>query len=388
MRKRRIIVLVSLIVLIIGISALIAISSSGSEPDPELEIKAFNLCFKDSVYIKYAVSVSNAENVSLLVWTDAQSEFTAGTGTTQIEGETCQVFTFSQLAARQMADNVYARAYVEKGGKAYYSDVEKYSVLQYAYNKLGKTGIASDNDKLKNLLTGMLEYGALAQIYTDYKPDRLANDDFYQIKTVGGTITADGFDSGLYLEGEQVEITAPAKDENDVAFNHWENGSGQNVGTSATMTVTVGKANATYTACYTESTQAAGPHLVCDNASVANGSIVTLSVELADCADGIDAMAISISGASDYFTATKGSWSSDYDYEISNFNKTKFQGVARLSDQTEVDGEVFDLTLKPLDGTASGTYKITISLKITYFDSNEDEIEIPCQPVEVTITVN
>ena len=41
-----------------------------------------------------------------------------------------------------MADEVFARVYVTVDGKNYYSQVEKYSILEYAYTKLGKIGSA------------------------------------------------------------------------------------------------------------------------------------------------------------------------------------------------------------------------------------------------------
>ena len=74
-----------------------------------------------------------------------------------------------------MTDVIYARAYISVGGEEYYSEPVKYSILNYIYNKLGYTGTATTNEKLDALLRGMLEYGASAQMYFDYKTEELAN---------------------------------------------------------------------------------------------------------------------------------------------------------------------------------------------------------------------
>ena len=184
---------------------------------------------------------------------------------------------------------------------------------------------------------------------------------------------------GVVLKTEQVKsgaaATAPADPSRDgYTFTGWDK-TFNNV--TEDMTVT---------AVYTENIT--GPYLSCEDQSVDIGSTVSFAVSLLNSTDPIDALAISISDNSGSFTVTKGSWSSDNEYEISNFNKSKLQGVARLSEKTVVSGDIFNLTLQPADTLESGVYTIGISLKITYFDSNEDEIEIPCQSVEVSITVN
>ena len=244
------------IVLLIGLVPAIT-TADGTEPS--IDIVAYNVVFNDSVYLKYAVSSENADSVQLLLWSSAQNEYIAGTqtvtlnsnGKETINGVSCDVFTYNGLATKQMTDYVYARAYTVKDGVAYYSKATKYSILQYAYNKTGKTGTATSNTKFLNLLNQMLEYGAAAQEYFNYRTDHLANADFYQVKVAGGTL-ADGFEKGLYLTGESTTIVAPETNEDGDSFHHWENSAGASVGTSATMSVTVGNANEVYTAKYTD----------------------------------------------------------------------------------------------------------------------------------------
>ena len=241
------------------------IASSAADDDPVLAIKACNVTFKESVFMKYAVSAENADNVQVLIWIETQDDYKYGTqsailesdGTATVGGVKCKTFTFTNITAKQMTDNVYARAYTVRNGKEYYSKVIKYSILDYAYSKLGKTGTATTDAKLINLLEKMLEYGAAAQIYYNggngYHLERLANETYYQIKVVGGTLD-DGFDKQLYKPKTNVTIIAPAEDENGIAFDHWEDSNGTVVGTDPEMTVIVGAVNEVYTAKYTAAT--------------------------------------------------------------------------------------------------------------------------------------
>ncbi len=219
------------------------------EAVPQLSIDLCNLSFSDSVYIKYAVT-ANVEDVKLLIWEKPQTEYVVGTqdyeltslGRNTIDGASYLIFDFTELAAKQMTVDIYARAYTQSSGTNYYSDVRKYSILQYAYNKLGKTGVATTDEKLKTLLTDMLEYGTSAQKYFDYQTGRLANADYYQVKLNGGLLT-DGCNHGLYLTGDKVQITAPATDALGNAFLRWEDSVGNIVGRTATYEYTVGTQN-------------------------------------------------------------------------------------------------------------------------------------------------
>ena len=227
-----------------------------------LDITGANLSFDDSVYIKYAVDFDesrvNIDDVHMLIWLEAQDEYTKdeGThvieldnaGTQNIDGVDHIIFQYSGLSASQMTDVVYARAYVEIDGEICYSDAKKYSVLQYAYNKMGKTAAASTDANLISLLENMLNYGALAQKYTNYKTGSLATDSFYQIKVAGGLLN-DGFNHGLYQTGEKVTISAP-ETSNGAEFVAWRKKDGSFVSDSATVTVDVGTANEVYFAVY------------------------------------------------------------------------------------------------------------------------------------------
>ncbi len=234
-----------------GVSA-----GTSAEVSPVMSVDYISLSFRDSVYIKYAVYTDGAD-AKLLIWNGEQSEYTEGTHTAEVVSETTQkignktyaIFDYTGVTAKQMADVFYARAYVQEGDKEYYSPVCKYSVLNYAYSILGKTGTASADENLKTLMSSMLAYGASAQTYLNYKTDRLATMDFYQVKVVGGTLT-DTTDRGFYRPDDQVTMIAPAVDASGVPFAGWKNSNGEIVSTDLTYTAKAGLKNEVYTATY------------------------------------------------------------------------------------------------------------------------------------------
>ncbi len=84
------------------------------------------------------------------------------------------VFTFDKIAPHRITDIIYATLCGTKDGVSYTSLTSEYSVERYCYNMLEKY---SDDEQLRTLLVDLLNYGAEAQIYTDYNTDNLANAD-------------------------------------------------------------------------------------------------------------------------------------------------------------------------------------------------------------------
>ena len=236
-------------------------SESSVEPTADLSIDYCNLSFRDRVTIKYAVDAGSVTNVKLLVWTEKPDSYAYGTqkyilesvGKSKINGKDYITFDFNELSAKQMTDTVYTVAYTEINGKPFYSAPHKYSVLQYAYNMLGKTKPSTADAELINLLENMLEYGASAQLNFDYHEERLANADYYQVLVDGGVL-ADGFNHGLFLEGETVSITAPHTNAQGEYFTKWIDSLGNVISNDVTATYTVGNSNVTILAQYSYDT--------------------------------------------------------------------------------------------------------------------------------------
>ncbi len=257
--KKKILIMSLILAAVVSVFAIGAIAA---EDEPTLKIEAANLEFADSVYVLYAVSHEgiDAEDVKMLFFTESQTEYIpknaayyanyTADGVTVLDKENCLVFKNTALRTKNMADDIYAVAYANVDGEEFYSAPVKYSILQYAYNKLGKTGTASESETLKDMLIDMLAYGASAQRHFDYHTDRPADGDFYQV-TVEGGVLADGFTKGLYLAGETVAISAPAEKDGQ-AFLKWINSAGETVVNTANAEIIVTAQNEVYTATYGE----------------------------------------------------------------------------------------------------------------------------------------
>lgn len=213
--RKYILVLFLFLFLFLGFNSLDVHASD----DKNIEIVACNLSFQDSVKIMYAVDSENIDNVSnikILIWESFQDEYLKGTEdyalsflrAEEIEGKEYAIFLNQNVKAKQMTDDFYAVAYYNDNGNNIYSDVVKYSIIQYAKNMKGSE---KSNDKLDSLIDGMLEYGALTQKYFDYNLDRLANDTYYEIKLENG-LFLDNTNHGLFLEDEEITFTSNIDD--------------------------------------------------------------------------------------------------------------------------------------------------------------------------------
>ena len=252
------------ILLLVALSAALPIAVSARDNVPSLKIEAANLSFEDSVYPIFAVSGSGVsmDSVKLLVWTSAKSvddDYKKGTeaaeisayGEESVDGVSCKKFKYTKIYAQNMTDAIYVRAYAVVNGEAVYSELTKYSVIRYAYNKLGYTGTPTTETNLKTMLENMLVYGASAQQYFEYKTDRLATKRFYKVTAEGGFLP-DGTSDGLYLPGESVTVKASSTDAAGNTFRAWVDETGVDVSTSLAYTFTLGSKNTKYTASYGE----------------------------------------------------------------------------------------------------------------------------------------
>ena len=280
---KRLVSLLLVFMLLIG-GGIFALLTGASEVAPTLRIAYCNLSFRESVCIKYAVE-ADVSDVKVLIWTAPEADYIVGTQddeitayyTEEIGGVSHKIFDYTKLAAKQMTDVIYARAYAKVNGADVYGEVNKYSILQYAYNKLGKTATASTDAVLKEMLTHMLAYGAAAQKYFDnYKADRLATADWYQVKLTAGVLD-DGCMHGLYLAGDKVTMTAPATDAEGATFTYWADSKNNKVATTATYELTVGNKNEVYTPVYVKYSSG----LEFDS----NGDGTCYIVGMGDCAD-------------------------------------------------------------------------------------------------------
>jgi len=244
-----------------NLTGIYAEANSSDEPlltgEPSMTFESFNVSYSNSVYILYAVSNEGFDRkeypIKMLFWTQTQDEYTLenaeyyteNKGKANVNGKSCLVFYSDGLAAKEMTTDVYSRACVEIDGKTYYSEVIKFSVLEYVLSMQEKGNLPSN---LKKLYTQLLEYGAAAQNNFGHNTHRPANGKYYNITVNGGTLP-DGFTSGRYQNKDKVVITANEPEEG-MRFSHWIDERGIIVSYRKSFEITVGTQSKAYTAIY------------------------------------------------------------------------------------------------------------------------------------------
>lgn len=243
--------------------------------EPQITLVGANVSLKDSVNIVYAAAVKGYDytkyKTKLIVWKTPQEEYTIENALKIIEenkkkpdndGEkeidcvivdslrhaniadySCDLFYYG-MPAKNIVDQLYVRAYVEIDGNAYYSDTTKYSLLEYLYDQLAKSGLTDYQRRMYEII---LKYGGRAQDLFKYLTDRRADDTFYSIHVENGTF-ADGFTRGMFLENEEVVMKANAAPEGK-KFAYWQDMNGIILGYEEVLTVKATSAN-TYTAVF------------------------------------------------------------------------------------------------------------------------------------------
>ena len=248
--------LIPTIALLLLLASVLCFGAAADGAEPSVAIPGHNLALEDSIHIIYYVDFQNVPagaEKGVLIWTSPRSSYTYGTQNAKLTESTGEYgsylkYEFTDVAAKMMAQDIYAVAYIKDGNSITYSALDKYSVLQYAMNKKTSTSKKSGGTAtLGELVTGMLEYGATAQKYFNYQTDRLANAAYYQITVENGTL-ADGTMKGLYPVGTSLTLTAK---KTGFQFVNWTNQMGDVVGTEKTLSVAV-TAREIYTANYGE----------------------------------------------------------------------------------------------------------------------------------------
>ena len=223
---------------------------------PTLTIESNNVSYADSIYILYAVSndgFDRAQNeIKMLFWEEVQEDYVVGTelysttdeGSKKVKGKDCLIFYSEGLAAKEMTTDIYSRAYVEIDGVAYYSDVMKFSILEYVYTMKENGGLTTNQ---QNLFNNMLNYGASAQYQFNHNVDRIANGDYYSITIINGKLP-DGFAHGRYKNKEKIKVKAEKAPEG-MKFSHWIDEKGIIISYDEHIEIEL-KGNKTYQAVY------------------------------------------------------------------------------------------------------------------------------------------
>ena len=173
------------------IISMLCLAVGAAETTLKVEVYGYNLIFGDQVSIEYAVKAEgsseiNETDVGILVWKEDTATRTVETAdadlkpfkTETVGGALCYIFKYTNLSAKEMNDKVYAKPYVTVNGQTVYGEEVEYSICTYAQRKLGLVeGVTGTTDEnLRAMIRDMLQYGARAQLYFNYKTTTLATD--------------------------------------------------------------------------------------------------------------------------------------------------------------------------------------------------------------------
>ena len=256
------------VVLLVGVLVIhTAAENAEGSGDPYVEILSKNVEYSDKLHIMFALETNYPENAGVQFWA---SESAVGSAELGYTADVYDYLTREEykdtalygkpyvrtegIAAKDIVKDIYARAYVTVDGETYYSEVIRYSVLEYMHERLFDLSAIDDAEKTpkqKNqviLYNRTLEYGAAAQTVLGIdEGDRFASDEFVFVEVVGGTLS-DGYTSGLYTPG--ASVTVNATDIEGREFAGWSDGT-NTVSTEASYTFDINKSvrlTATYAA--------------------------------------------------------------------------------------------------------------------------------------------
>ena len=143
-----------------------------------------NCSFGNDLSMLYAIPVESLRNCSD-IRLKVVKDYILQDGTTEareklltpveyaIDGTLYYRFDYKEVSAKEIGDTLTASLEFTKGEREYNGKVDEYSLKRYAEERLA----ASANESFKRLLVDLLNYGAAAQSYFEYKTDKPVNAD-------------------------------------------------------------------------------------------------------------------------------------------------------------------------------------------------------------------
>ena len=160
-----------------------------AEPDlKDFIIKTISLSLESSITMNYKVLKSAVQDYTDLAVTFNCADLKEVKVTDYTEQGNYYVFSYPGISPQMMGDTVTGvlTAKYKENGKTYSSPEKKLSVKEYAYIMLDR--YSSDSyAKLRTLLVDLLNYGASAQKYKNYKTSSLVNADLTDTQKAWGT---------------------------------------------------------------------------------------------------------------------------------------------------------------------------------------------------------
>lgn len=162
----------------------VTLSYEISQPAVTLKPRSPALSFEDEVYINVFFTAENLgtlgmDDMGLITWSSARTDGTVADAEHNIPGATYDavsgryIVRSEGIRPAQLSDTFYFKIYIRLADGSYlYSKLLNYSPKTYAVNMLNS---AAASTNLKALMVAMLNYGAAAQTYFNYKPYQLMN---------------------------------------------------------------------------------------------------------------------------------------------------------------------------------------------------------------------
>ncbi len=190
------VLVISLALLISGIIG-IAVSADSSDAEASLSIYKKNVSFQSSPQLVFAVAYENlnSEDITLDVWYGEKSGDAASVssfGNVTVDGKEYPAFAVKPTDPKDIDSIVYVQA---KCGDTV-SEVERYSILEFAWSGIMTAASVADAADYQNIL----DYSATVQkwLTASGKFNGTPVGNYFYVKAEGIALDASGYDSGIF----------------------------------------------------------------------------------------------------------------------------------------------------------------------------------------------
>lgn len=265
-----------------------SIAQNADYSDVKLEIVSKNLSYNSEVYVMFAVDAKGVsqDNVEMLFWSNKPS---AVTDTPKFVDSSYEVATrpdgtvifdcvFSSygVAAKDFPDEIYCAAHVKNSDV--YSEIARYSVLEYLFERLTSEGI---NEVQSNMYNAAISYGECAQQLLNHST-ALSPLNMTYVAVEGGVLS-DGFSSGVYAASDTLTVIA----ENHDTFSAWADENGEIVSYDAEYSFVVGEEHVKLFAVSSYRIIVEGGYILNENTVFNHGDVVEITAPLNKVVDGV-----------------------------------------------------------------------------------------------------
>jgi len=271
-----------LMLLTIASFSFLGVYAASVSSEATVDIISFNLSYGDRTNIAYAVDVNGASpsDVEMLFWYEKPesvkdaADFTDSSYSVSYRDDgsvryPC-VFFSDGIAPKDSLKQVYAAAHIK--GTEIYSDVERYSAVEYIYERLLTPGIT---DVQRNAYNSYIEFAGNMQLLLDHNVEDLPSD--YVFLHFDGGVDEEGFSYGVYKIGSSVTVSSMAE---GGASLLWVDQDGNSVGNGSQVEITVGSEHNVYRAVADLTVSAVGGEIEIAGGVAVIGAKATLTAPL------------------------------------------------------------------------------------------------------------